>query len=94
VDTEIRVPAAPASRARASGVALMVGSGLASQAGAAVGTFAFDVIGPVGVVAVRQWVAGVVLLAVGRPRLRTFTRRQWWPVLGLAAMFAVMNVAL
>jgi inner membrane transporter RhtA len=84
---------APA-RARPAGVALMVASGVASQSGAAVGALAFDVIGPVGVVAVRQWVAGVVLLAVGRPQLRAFTRRQWWPVLGLAAMFAVMNVAL
>ncbi|OZM82503.1 EamA family transporter [Pseudonocardia sp. MH-G8] len=72
----------------------MVGSGLASQSGAAAGALAFDVIGPVGVVAVRQWVAAVVLLAVGRPRLRSFTRQQWWPVLGLAAVFAVMNVSL
>lgn len=72
----------------------MLTSSLSSQTGAAVGSFAFDVIGPVGVVAVRQWVAGVVLLAVGRPRLRAFTRRQWWPVLALAAVFATMNVSL
>jgi inner membrane transporter RhtA len=78
----------------AAGVGLMLASSLSSQTGAAVGAFAFDVIGPVGVVAVRQWVAGVVLLAVGRPRLRAFTRQQWWPVLGLAAVFATMNVSL
>jgi inner membrane transporter RhtA len=75
-------------------VALMLGSALSSQSGAAIGALAFPVMGPVGVVAVRQWVAGVVMLAVGRPRLRSFTRREWWPVLGLAAVFAVMNVSL
>ena len=81
-------------RSRAAGMAMMVGSGLASQTGAGIGALAFPVIGPVGVVAVRQWVAGVILLAVGRPRLRMFTRRQWFPVVGLAAVFAVMNVSL
>jgi inner membrane transporter RhtA len=93
MDTEIR-PLAPAGRSRTAGVTLMLGSALSNQTGAAVGALAFDVIGPVGVVAVRQWVAGVVLLAVGRPRLREFTRRQWWPVLGLAAVFGTMNLSL
>ncbi len=76
------------------GVALMLSSGLASQSGAAVGALAFPVLGPVGVVAVRQWVAGVILLVVGRPRLRSFTWSQWWPVLALAAVFGTMNVSL
>jgi inner membrane transporter RhtA len=86
--------ASAARRDRATGVALMLGSALGSQTGAAIGSLAFPVIGPVGVVAVRQWVAGIVLLAVGRPRLRAFTRREWRPVLGLAAVFALMNVSL
>lgn len=73
---------------------MMLGSGVSTQVGAAVAAQAFPVIGPVGVVAIRQWVAGVVLLAVGRPRLRTITARQWRPILGLAAVFAVMNVSL
>jgi inner membrane transporter RhtA len=90
MDTDIR----SRQKGSATGVGLMLASSLSSQTGAAVGAFAFDVIGPVGVVAVRQWVAGVVLLAVGRPRLRAFTRQQWFPVLGLAAVFAVMNVSL
>lgn len=77
-----------------AGVALMLGSSLGSQTGAAIGALAFPVLGPVGVVAVRQWVAGVILLAVGRPRLRTFGRREWLPVLAMAAVFAVMNVSL
>src|SRR3712207_4724151 len=81
-------------RDRALGMALMLSSSLGSQTGAAIGALAFPVIGPVGVVAVRQWVAGVILLAVGRPRLRSFTRQQWVPVLGLAGLFATMNAAL
>jgi inner membrane transporter RhtA len=79
---------------RAAGMALMIGSSLGSQVGAAIGALAFPVIGPVGVVAVRQWVAGVILLAVGRPRLRSFGRREWLPIAGLAAVFAAMNVSL
>ena len=51
-------------------------------------------IGPVGVVAVRQWVAGLIMLAVGRPRLRSFTWWQWRPIMALAAVFATMNLSL
>ena len=79
---------------RLAGVVTMVGSGLSNQTGAAIGSLAFPVLGPVGVVAVRQYVAAVVLLAVGRPRLRTFTRHQWWPVLLLALVFGTMNLSL
>ncbi|MGW7517911.1 EamA family transporter [Streptomyces sp. NPDC054796] len=79
---------------RLAGVAMMCGSGLSNQLGAATGALAFSVLGPAGVVAVRQWVAGVVLLAVGRPSVRAFTWRQWWPVVSLAAVFATMNLSL
>ncbi|WP_149179956.1 DMT family transporter [Streptomyces sp. TRM49041] len=77
-----------------SGVAMMLGSGLSNQVGAAVAALAFPVMGPVGVVAVRQWVAAAVLLGAGRPRFRTFTAAQWRPVLGLALVFAAMNLSL
>ncbi len=50
------------------------------------------VLGPVGVVAVRRYVAALVLLAVARPRLRAFTWRQWWPVLLLGGVFGTMNL--
>src|SRR4029450_11379568 len=76
------------SRGRALGLALMLGSGLSSQVGAATGALAFPVIGPAGVVAVRQWVAGVLLWTVGRPRGRRFTRPQWGPGLAPAPGFA------
>ncbi|GAA2356727.1 EamA family transporter [Streptomyces cuspidosporus] len=79
---------------RLAGVATMVGSGLSNQIGAATGSFAFPVLGPLGVVAVRQYVAAAVLLAIGRPRPWTFTRRQWWPVLLLALVFGTMNLSL
>ncbi|MFI0809235.1 EamA family transporter [Streptomyces echinatus] len=75
-------------------MAAMAGSGLSNQTGAAVGALAFPVLGPLGVVAVRQYVAALVLLAVARPRPRAFTWRQWWPVLLLGGVFGSMNLSL
>jgi inner membrane transporter RhtA len=72
----------------------MLVSSVSNQSGAAIASTAFPAIGPAGVVAVRQWVAAVLLLAVGRPRLRTFSAAQWRPVLGLAVVFAAMNLSL
>jgi inner membrane transporter RhtA len=79
---------------RLAGIAMMLGSGLSNQVGASIAVLAFPVIGPAGVVAVRQWVAGLLLVAVGRPRLRDFTASQWRLVLALAAVFATMNLSL
>lgn len=76
------------------GVLLTLTAALSNQAGAAIGSFAFPAIGPVGVVAVRQLVAAVVLMLVGRPRLRSMGWAQWWPVLGLGLVFGVMNTSL
>ena len=78
----------------AAGVATLLGSALSNQVGAAVGSFAFPVIGPVGVVVVRQFVAALVLLPIARPRFWTFDRAQWWPVLLLALVFGTMNLGL
>ncbi|MGI5254777.1 EamA family transporter [Actinacidiphila glaucinigra] len=72
----------------------MLGSGLSNQAGASVAALAFPVIGPLGVVAVRQWVAAAVLCGAGRPRMRSFTVAQWRPVLALAVVFAAVNLSL
>jgi inner membrane transporter RhtA len=88
---EVAQPAAPG---RLTGVALMVTSGLSNQVGASAGALAFPVIGPLGVVAVRQWVAATVLWATARPEPRAFTRAQWRPVLALALVYAVMNLTL
>lgn len=79
---------------RRTGVATLMGSALSNQLGAASGSQAFPVLGPVGVVAVRQLIAAAVLVPVVRPRLRSFTARQWWPVLLLALVFGTMNLGL
>jgi inner membrane transporter RhtA len=79
---------------RLAGVALMTGSAASNQLGAATAALAFPALGPAGVVAVRQWVAGAVLLIAARPKVTSFTRRQWRPVLALALIFAVMNLSL
>jgi len=79
---------------RLTGIALMTGSAASNQLGAATAALAFPALGPAGVVAVRQWVAGLVLLVTVRPKFASFTRRQWRPVLALALIFAVMNLSL
>jgi threonine/homoserine efflux transporter RhtA len=97
--TSVRVHDFPATGSagrgeRLTGIALMTGSAASNQLGAATAALAFPVLGPAGVVAVRQWVAGAVLLATVRPRFTSFTREQWRPVLALALIFATMNLSL
>jgi inner membrane transporter RhtA len=79
---------------RTSGIATALGGALSNQVGAASGSLAFPVIGPVGVVAIRQLVAALILLPVVRPRIRGLSRGQWWPVLLLALAFGTMNLTL
>ncbi len=79
---------------RGAGVTLMLTASASNQAGAALGAMAFPVIGPVGVVAVRQLVTAIVLTPIVRPRLRGLRRDQWLPILGLVAVFSVMNLSL
>src|SRR5215469_1748281 len=87
-------PATTTEPARLTGVALMTGSAASNQLGAATAALAFPALGPVGVVAVRQWVAGALLLATARPKFTSFTRGQWRPVLALALIFGTMNLSL
>jgi inner membrane transporter RhtA len=72
----------------------MTGSAASNQFGAATAALAFPALGPAGVVAVRQWVAAVVLLAAVRPKFTAFTAAQWRPVLALALVFGTMNLTL
>lgn len=81
-------------RDQVAGIALMTGSAASTQFGAAIAALAFPVLGPVGVVAVRQWVAGAVLFGAVRPGFASFTREQWRLVLALAVTFATMNLSL
>ncbi len=76
------------------GIAAMLGSSVSNQVGAGIGAHAFPVVGPLGVVAVRQIVAAAVLLPVARPPFRRMTWAQWWPTLLLALVFATVNLSL
>ena len=82
------------SRQRGTGIALMLASSASNQAGAALGAMAFPAIGPVGVVAIRQFVTALVLTPIVRPRLRGLRGDQWWPILGLVVVFSIMNLSL
>lgn len=82
------------SPGNARSAAALLGSGTSTQVGAGIGALAFPAIGPAGVVAVRQLVAAVALLALSRPSPRRMTWGQWWPVLVLAVIFSVMNLSL
>lgn len=94
--SDIRVSdvGAPTTKDRAVGIGLMLGGTVSGQAGAALGATAFPLIGPVGVVALRQLVTAAVLVPAVRPRLRGRTRSQWLLALGLVAVFSVMNLSL
>ena len=95
--TIVRDRPAAASRGQRdtlAGVTLMTGSATSNQLRAATAALAFPVLGPLGVVAIRQWVAAAVLLTATRPKFSAFTARQWQPVLALALIFAVMNLSL
>jgi len=87
-------PAAAKEPGWLAGIALMTGSAAANQLGAATAALAFPVLGPAGVVAIRQWVAAGVLVTTVRPKFAAFTRQQWRPVLALAVIFATMNLSL
>ncbi len=76
------------------GFALIATSAASTQTGAAVGSFAFGTLGPLGVVAVRQIAAAIALCSISRPSLRSFTASQWRAVALLAFFFATMNAAL
>src|SRR4029453_6038759 len=79
---------------KAGGAGTLLVRAFSTQLGAATASFAFPVMGPVGVVAVRELVAAAVLLPIVRPRLRELRWRQWWPVLLLAVSFGTMNLGL
>jgi inner membrane transporter RhtA len=87
-------PRVPGAAGRLAGIGLMTGSAASNQLGAATAALAFPVLGPPGVVAVRQWTAAALLLTTVRPRYASFTRAQWRPVLALALIFATMNLSL
>lgn len=74
--------------------AATVGSAVSVQTGAAFGATLFPLIGPLGVIAVRQAVSAVLLLAISRPPLHRLGWRALWPALLLGVALVVMNATL
>lgn len=72
-------------------VLLVVLAAVSQELGAALAVTLFPVLGPLGMVFVRLAVAGVVLCAALRPRLRGLTRSAWFSAAALAATLTVMN---
>lgn len=72
-------------------VLLVVLAAISQELGAALAVTLFHALGPVGMVFVRLAVAGVVLCAAMRPRLRGLTRHAWLSAVALAAALTVMN---
>jgi inner membrane transporter RhtA len=94
--TSSGISTAPAPR-RGRGVALMLASSIGNQVGAGIGAKAFPVLGPVGVVAIRQVLTAIVFGLTIRPRFRLLTRGKGGslrPVIGLALTLCVMNMGL
>ncbi|MGO3153035.1 MAG: EamA family transporter [Galactobacter sp.] len=91
------LPPQNASPRRARGIALMLTSSIGNQVGAGVGASAFPVLGPAGVVAIRQVVTAIFFGLTIRPRLSRLTRGKGGslrPVVGLALTLYVMNMGL
>ncbi|WP_344369791.1 EamA family transporter [Agromyces tropicus] len=81
------------ARSGIGGATAVVGGAVSVQVGAAIGATIFPLVGPAGVVALRQAVAAIALLAVSRPRRRDLTWRTVRPAVLLGGVLVVMNVA-
>ena len=62
------------------------------QVGSALARTLFDELGAAGVTLLRLGLAALLLLAVARPRLRTWSREQWRATLQLAVAMSAMNL--
>lgn len=74
--------------------AAAIGGGVSVQVGAAIGATIFPLVGPAGVVGLRQAVAAIALLAVARPRLRGLGWSSVRPAVFLGLVLVLMNVTL
>ena len=70
---------------------MVLGSCSSLQVGAALATHLFPAAGALGATLLRLSLAAVLLLAVSRPRIKTWTRAQWRAVLLFAMTLAGMN---
>jgi inner membrane transporter RhtA len=91
-DVLTAVPAVASRTARpGSAVLLVLGSCASLQLGAALAAQLFGAAGPAGTTLLRLGIAALVLLAVTRPRVRSWTGRQWLAVAGFGVSLAGMN---
>jgi inner membrane transporter RhtA len=77
----------------ASGVALVLGSAVSVQFGAALATTLFDDVGPIAVVFLRLGFAALILLALWRPRLRSHSVRDLYIAAAFGLTLVAMNVS-
>jgi inner membrane transporter RhtA len=70
---------------------LAVGAIFSLQFGSAFARTHFDEVGPTGAATLRLVFAAVILLVVVRPRVRAWTRRQWFAAVVLGLALAGMN---
>jgi inner membrane transporter RhtA len=70
----------------------VVAAAISQEVGAAFAVGLFAALGAIGAVFVRFFVAGVVLCAVVRPRVRGLSKRAWMSVGALATTLTVMNL--
>ena len=71
---------------------LVVVAAVSQEVGAAFAVGLFAALGATGAVFVRFLVAGVILCAALRPRVRGLSQRAWFSAAGLAATLTVMNL--
>ena len=85
------IPSSARAARPGSAVLLVLGSCASLQVGAALAAQLFGTAGPAGTTLLRLGIAALVLLAVTRPRVRSWTRGQWLAVAGFGASLAGMN---
>ncbi len=87
------MPEEPRGRGALPAAAVVLSASLV-QVGAAIGATAFPLVGPIGVVAMRQASAAMLLVAIVRPPVRRIGLRRLVPALLLGLVLVGMNLAL
>lgn len=75
----------------AAGVLLVIGSCISLQFGAALATQIFPHAGPFGTTFFRLFIAGLIMVAITRPRVRDWNKAQWKAVILFGLSIGLMN---
>jgi inner membrane transporter RhtA len=86
-----QLPPVGAGRASGPAVLMVLGSCSSLQVGAALAARLFPQVGPAGATLLRLGIAALVVLALTRPRLRGWDRRQWTAVAAFGVSLVGMN---